>query len=205
MLSDAEREEEISDHLRAVERETLIPCADRFCERSWSKDSRTHLLLLTFHHLLGNGPAYWVFMEDLFAFYDEHLHGVRAQLRPAMQLSEFVQWREELQNNPAMAEAEAFWLKQFEGEVPVLELPLDHPRPSVITYQGARQVLTLNREFCSALRKVGAAQRCSFFMTLFSSFNVLLHRLTGQEDLVVGVPLTKFGRWGGRDLFIPLM
>ena len=157
-----------------------------------------HLLVLTFHHLLGNGPSYWAFLEELAALYADG----RATLDKPMQLGEWVRWRNE-ESARTGAEDEAFWVAQFADGVPTLELPADRPRPSLRTHRGSRQRLTLDRELTAALRKVAAARRGSLFMLLLAAFEVLLHRLSGQDDLVVGVPYEGEGRSlpGGERLF----
>ena len=157
-----------------------------------------HLLVLTFHHLLGNGPSYWAFFEELAALYADG----RATLDKPLQLGEWVRWRNE-ESARTGAEDEAFWVAQSADGVPTLELPADRPRPSLRTHRGSRQRLTLDRELAAALRKVAAARRGSLFMLLLAAFEVLLHRLSGQDDLVVGVPYEGEGRAlpGGERLF----
>ena len=149
--------------------------------------TESHLLVLTFHHLFGNGPSYWVFFEDFCALYEAEHTGRMPMLEPAMQLAEFVRWRTE-EAARTEADDERFWLAQFAGGAPTLELPADRPRPSLRTHRGGRVAVTLPRELAAALRKVAAARRGSLFMVLLSAFGTLLHRLSGQDDLTVGVP-----------------
>ncbi len=145
-----------------------------------------HLLVLTFHHLVGNGPSYTAFIHEVIAAYDALAQGRTPALGRAMQLRDFVAW--EKSREPAARAAEAFWLAQFSGELPVLELPLDRPRPPRQTFAGARATLTIGRELTSALRQTATKQRASLFMIVFSAYNLLLHRLSGQSDVVVAVP-----------------
>ncbi len=161
-----------------------------------------HLLVLTFHHLFGNGPSYWVFFEDFCALYDAEHTGRAPILEPAMQLGDFVRWRAE-ESARTEVEDECFWLAQFEGGAPMLELPADRPRPSLRTHKGGRVAVTLPRELAAALRKVAAARRGSLFMVLLSAFGTLLHRLSGQDDLTVGVAYEGEARslTGGERLF----
>ncbi len=153
-----------------------------------------HILTLTFHHVLGNGPSYWIFLNELCALYTG-----ASELPERMQLSEFVR----LQPTLSTAQDEEFWQGQFVEPPPPLDLPLDHPRPPVVSFRGDRVTMTVDESMCRALRQVGAARRCSLFMTLFAAFNVLLHRLSGQDDLVVGVPFESGirERAGGDALF----
>lgn len=161
-----------------------------------------HQLVLTFHHLLGNGPSYWAFLEDLASLTSaEHTSTVPA-LEPALQLSEFLCWRAEQATEHA-AEDETFWRAQFADGVPVLELPADHARPARRSHRGARQTLTLDSSLTSSLRKTAAARRGSLFMVLLAAFETLLHRLSGQPDLVVGTSYEGDARSlpGGNRLF----
>ena len=161
-----------------------------------------HLLVLTFHHLLGNGPSYWVFLEDLTGLYAAGCAHQPPALEPAMQLGDYVQWRAGAAAAD-LQESETFWIEQFAGTPPALELPTDRPRPALRTHKGARQILTLDKELTAALRKTAAARRGSLFMMLLAAFELLLHRLSGQDDVVVGVPFEGEARSlpGGEKLF----
>ena len=161
-----------------------------------------HLLALTFHHLLGNGPSYWVFLEDLAALTKAEHTGVCVALAPALQLSSYLRWRGEEAEGTANVN-EAFWRAEFADGVPTLELPSNHPRPTRRSHRGARQSLTLGRSLTTALRKTAAARRGSLFMVLLTAFETLLHRLSGQTDLVVGTSYEGEARSlpGGEHLF----
>jgi natural product biosynthesis luciferase-like monooxygenase protein/amino acid adenylation domain-containing protein len=137
-----------------------------------------HILLLTFHHVLGNGPSYTALFDDLCALYTAQPVG------PAMQLGDFIRWRTAQETTVAAA----FWRHQFADPAPPLELSLDRPRPAIQTYRGRRETLRLERDFVATLRHAGAAHGGSLFMTLLSALQTLLHRLSGQNDVVVGVP-----------------
>jgi natural product biosynthesis luciferase-like monooxygenase protein len=154
----------------------------------FSLEPERHYLLLNFHHLLGNGPSYWVFLEELTALYGEKAHGLPANLPPSAEFTDFIEKKVNYAETEDGKAAEDFWVKQYESGVPELELPLDHPRPAQITYLGERQEIILPAEINAALRKVGAARKASLFMMLYSAYAALLHRLSGQDDLVIGVP-----------------
>jgi natural product biosynthesis luciferase-like monooxygenase protein/amino acid adenylation domain-containing protein len=162
-----------------------------------------HLLLLTFHHILGNGPSYTVFFDELCETYIARRAGRAPQLAPAMQLSEYVRWQHDQRHDEAVEQDRAFWRAQFADAVPVLDLPADHPRAAIMTYRGHRQSLDIGPALTAALRATGGKLRGSLFMTLFAAFNVWLHRLSGQSDVVVGVPFESPVRGvpGGEHLF----
>ena len=150
-----------------------------------------HVLLLTFHHIFGNGPSYVALFDDLCAT----LRG--ETLPPAMQLRDFVRrscgaspQEVSAAPPPLRTDAAAFWKAQFADGVPTLELPFDHPRPAAMSFRGSRETLRVGSELVSALRVTGAKLGGSLFMTLLSAFQTLLHRLSGQDDLVVAVPFS---------------
>jgi acyl carrier protein len=166
-------------------------------------EPQRHFLLLTFHHLICNGPSYLMFNEELTALYAEYAYGIPANLPPAVPFSEFIRQREHYAGTEASAAAEAFWTRQFATGVPSLELPFDHPHPPEITYRGARQSIILPPALNTGLRRLGAAHQSSLFMVLFAAYGALLHRLSGQDDLVIGVPFDSLIRVEekGRNLF----
>jgi iturin family lipopeptide synthetase A len=147
-----------------------------------------HLLTFFFHHVVGNGPSYWVFLEELATLYRAYAGQTDEQLPPPFSFEEFVAKRRAYETSPEKEEAERFWCDEMKGGVPALDLPFDHPLPPSLTYVGSREEIVLDAELAAELKKIGAAQRCSLFMVLLSAYNVLLHRLSGQDDLVVGVP-----------------
>jgi len=147
---------------------------------------REHLLLLTFHHLVGNGPSYTVFLDELTITYDALTRNAEPALERTLQLGDFVKWRV-AQEQSGQAESADFWLDQFAGGVPVLELPADHPRAPMQTFRGGREILMLDEQLTKSLKAAAAGQRCSLFMLLFTAYGALLHKLTGQSDVVIGV------------------
>ena len=161
-----------------------------------------HVLALTFHHLLGNGPSYWVFLEDLVARYESAGMGNGTSPEAPMQISEYARWRAD-EAAKTLAEDERFWMEQFQGGVPVLELPTDQPRPALRSHRGGRERVRLPKELTAALRKTAAARKGSLFMVLLATFEVLMHRLSGQDDLVVGTSFEGEARSlpGGERLF----
>lgn len=143
-----------------------------------------HLMALTVHHIAADGRSMGVMLSELKKIYAAEIEGASAILAEPMQFTEFV-------DRQAGAEVERdsdYWLKQFAGTLPVLELPADHPRPPVKTYQGAQQSITINASLYRELIRVSAQHRATPFMTVLASFKVLLHRLSGQDDIIVGVP-----------------
>jgi len=137
-----------------------------------------HVVLLTLHHIISDGWSIRVLVRELAALYNE------ATLPPLpIQYADFAVWqRKELAGETQLA----WWRERLAGELPVLELPLDRPRPPVQTFRGAKLPVTLPAE---GLRSFARGQGATLFMTLLSGFLTLLHRYTRQTDLVVGTPV----------------
>ena len=146
-----------------------------------------HLLVLTFHHLIFDGWSFGILLRELKLLYQAECLNTPAQLGAQTPYGEFVQWQRQLDESREMALAEEYWLEQFSGEIPVLELPTDRPRPAVLTYRGARQSLMLDAGTGRKLKSFSAQHGQTLFMTLLAGYELLLHRLSGQDELVVGI------------------
>ena len=151
-------------------------------------DGLDHVLLMTVHHIVCDGWSWGLITEDLGALYAE-LIGSAPGPEPAPSYADYVQWEAAQAGTPEMAEHEAFWLGRFSGSsLPVLDLTTDRPRPAVRTFNSERLDFLLDAGLMADVRKLGAKIGVSVFGTLFSGFAVLLHRLSGAEDIVIGVP-----------------
>ena len=151
-------------------------------------DAMRHFLVLIFHHVVGNGPSYWVILEELAALYAAGTEKKTPDLPAPVPFSEFVKKRLDYETSPAREEAEQFWLTEMAQGVPGLDLPYDHPLPPDLTWRGRREEIVLEPALTEALKKAGAAQRCSLFNVLLTAYSALLHRLSGQDNLFIGVP-----------------
>jgi len=151
-------------------------------------EEQYHLLILTHHHLVADGESGAILMRDLRALYAaEHL-GIACELPAPKPFSEYVQRQTSERSEVETSEAEAYWLDQFADGVPILELPSNRPRPLVQTYHGAPRILTVDPELYHELKRVSSQNSATLLMTLFAVSNILLHRLSGQDDIVVGCP-----------------
>ena len=146
-----------------------------------------HVLLMTAHHAICDGWSWGVIAADLGLLYGEQT-GAGPAPEPAAQYSDYAAWEAQEAASPEMQGHVDYWLSRFAGgSLPVLELPLDRPRPPVRTFSSYRIDQVLPQDLIDALRKVGAASGTSLFATMFSGFAATLHRLTAQDDLVIGI------------------
>lgn len=147
-----------------------------------------HVFVLTAHHLITDGWSFGTLLGELKELYAATCQGVPCELRPPKRFSEYALQQAAKQRGEEIADAEAFWLNQFADARPVLNLPTDRPRTDVQTFEGAQQRLELHPDLGAGLKALGAREGCTQFMILLAAFKVLLHHLTDQPDLVVGIP-----------------
>lgn len=147
-----------------------------------------HLLVLVVHHIICDGWSLGTLVRELGELYAAKAQSRAASLPAPMAFSEYAERQEQARSTAAFAAAEEFWKAQFADAVPVLELPTDRQRPAQRTYAGGFVLHTIAPHVTAAVRKLCAEKECTLFTTLLSTFNLMLHRLSGQNDLVVGVP-----------------
>jgi amino acid adenylation domain-containing protein len=147
-----------------------------------------HILVLTAHHLAADGWSFNVLLDELASFYSSRRNGTSNGRPPAARFSDYAAREHARRSAPDAASTEAFWLAEFRELPPALDLPTDRPRPALKTHAGATVRRTISSALAADIRRAGAKEGCTLFATLFAAFAALLHRLTGQDDLVVGIP-----------------
>ncbi|HEX2798924.1 MAG TPA: condensation domain-containing protein, partial [Thermoanaerobaculia bacterium] len=157
-------------------------------------EGEVHVLLMTAHHLVCDGWSTNVLLSELGPLYASG--GDVAALPAAAQYADYSRWEEETRRTAEGSATEAYWIGQYRQPPGFLELPTEGLRPSDLTYAGATERRIVPRPLVDAVRKAGARQGCTLFATLLAAFDVLLHRLSGQDDVVVGVPAAGQSSWG---------
>jgi amino acid adenylation domain-containing protein len=145
-------------------------------------------LYITLHHLIFDGISiYRVFLPELSALYAAFSRGDASPLPELpVQYADFARWQREYLRNGVLAKHLDYWRQTLSGELPVLELPLDYARPPVQTFQGAIQTLHLPKDLSDRLKAVSKAENGTLFLTLLAAFKILLHRYSGQDDILIG-------------------
>jgi len=151
-----------------------------------SKEGREHkyILLVDMYHIIADGFSLEILKKDYQALYNEE--GI-PPLR--LQYKDFAVWQEGEREKGNLKRQEEFWLKEFAGEVPVLDLPYDYPRPLVQSFEGNIVNFEISAEETRGLNAVAQQEGGTLFMVLAAVFNILLSKLSGQEDIVVGTPI----------------
>ncbi|HYC27183.1 MAG TPA: condensation domain-containing protein, partial [Chitinophagaceae bacterium] len=138
------------------------------------------------HHIISDGWSMGVLIKELLLLYNAYSSGNEISLPDLrIQYKDFTAWQ---QRQPLQAHRE-WWLKQFEGELPVLELPADNTRPAIKTFNGKIINRKLDAQLTAQLRSICRQQDATLFMGLLAGVNALLHRYTGQQDIITGSPI----------------
>ena len=149
-----------------------------------------HVLLIVTHHIASDGWSNGVFFRELGALYDTLSTGRPAPLPPlAVQYGDFAVWQRRRLAGGELDRQLAYWRRQLAGLPAEVTLPTDRPRPVAPTHRGARETRVFPKALVEGLKALGRGERATLFMTLLAGFLALLHRYTGQPDVVVGVPI----------------
>jgi len=150
-------------------------------------EEQLHLLVLTAHHIVMDGWSITLLLQEVGAFYSAECQGTVCEQEPPLQFKDYIQEQLKQSQSAEMAKHQAYWLKQFTGSIPILNLPTDRPPPSVKTYKGSQAILKLKPNLCASLKILSKQKGCTLFMTLLASYMTWVHRLTNQNDILVGI------------------
>ncbi|HEU0053586.1 MAG TPA: condensation domain-containing protein, partial [Longimicrobium sp.] len=154
-----------------------------------------HLLLVTMHHIVSDGWSMGVLTRELGTLYGAFQRGEPDPLPPLpVQYADYAAWqRRWVEGEVPRAQAE-YWKATLGGAPGVLELPADHPRPARQDYAGASVGVELDAELSAALRALSHRHGTTLFMTLLAAWAVVMGRLAGRDDVVIGTPTAGRGR-----------
>ncbi|MCH6483724.1 amino acid adenylation domain-containing protein [Pseudoxanthomonas sp. LH2527] len=186
-LDASQREAVLSDRRRlGVETPFVLEQGRLFRAELLQLDAHDHVLLMHAHHIVCDGWSWWVIVRELGAAYAGGDGGMPAV--PNDSYADYALAEALHPVGPQFREDESYWMSQFAGEPPVLELPTDRPRPGRRTFASRREDHVLDAELVTALRRLGARRGASLFATLLGGFATLMSRIAGQDDVVVGIP-----------------
>src|SRR5262249_30909436 len=147
-----------------------------------------HALLLSAHHLIVDGWSLAVILREFGLLYAAASKGKGVGLPRATQFREYAAWVQSPAQRADYTASESWWLSHFVHPPATEKLPAARPRPPIKTFRAGSQNLFLDAAFLQSLKQAGAAHGCTLFTFMFASFNLWLRKLSGQTDLVVGVP-----------------
>jgi amino acid adenylation domain-containing protein len=153
-------------------------------------EAQEHVLLFTVHHVVSDGWSMGRLVDEVAVLYEafrKHQPSPLPEL--SIQYGDYAVWQRNWLQGKVLDDQVAYWREQLAGAAPTLNLPADFPRPAVQSYQGANQRFQLPEDLTSKLKRLCKEEGVTMFMLLLAGWQTLLHRYTGQDDILVGSPI----------------
>ncbi|HEX4494362.1 MAG TPA: non-ribosomal peptide synthase/polyketide synthase [Thermoanaerobaculia bacterium] len=149
-----------------------------------------HVVLLTMHHIISDGWSIGVLIREITALYGAFVTGEPSPLpRLPIQYADYAQWQRGWLAGDVLADQLAYWRRRLGGAPPLLELPIDRPRPAVQRLRGGQHRWMLPAALSTEFKTLCRGAKGTLFMGLLSTFQILLQRHTASDDLIVGTPV----------------
>ncbi|HLP45550.1 MAG TPA: amino acid adenylation domain-containing protein [Candidatus Kapabacteria bacterium] len=146
-------------------------------------NAKKHLLMVDMHHIISDGISHSILVENFVSlYYDANLFPL------SFQYKEYAEWQNREKASESVKKQEAYWLAVLGEEVPLLNLPLDYSRPAIQNIEGDAIYFVIDNEKADALKRIAAESGATLYMILLSIFNILLAKISLQEDIIVGTP-----------------
>jgi amino acid adenylation domain-containing protein len=150
-----------------------------------------NVLLLVLHHSIVDGWSWGILFREISVLYEGLLQNRSSGLRELpIQYGDYATWQRDWLQGEQLQDLLTHWKKQLQGAPTVLELPTDFPRPAVQTFNGGQQTVVLPRSLEEKLKELSQSTNSTLFMTLLCAFTLLMARYSGQEDIVIGSPIS---------------
>jgi amino acid adenylation domain-containing protein/thioester reductase-like protein len=154
-----------------------------------------HIILFTLHHIVSDAWSTGILIRELTQLYKAY-DSCQSNNLPDLpiQYIDFAVWQRQYLQKEVLQTQLNYWKQQLGGDLPVLELPTDRPRPAIQTDKGATKEFLLSESLTKSLQKLSQQEGVTLFMTLLTAFKVLLHRYTQQDDILIGTPIANRNR-----------
>lgn len=162
----------------------LLEEAPLFRAGIWQQDESHFMLMLDMHHIVSDGISMDILVRDFRSLYQQQATG-----DIPLSYKDYVHWYLKPATQVMIAEQEAYWLAQFREPAPVLQLPADYERTGLMDFNGEAIRFRVAQETAVALHTLAQQEGVTVFMVLLAALNVLLAKLSGQEDIVIGSPV----------------
>ena len=157
-------------------------------------EAEHHLFVLSTHHVVSDGWSVGVLLHEICAAYEAGCRDVAWQPDAPLQFGDYAESLRRPEKLAKRADDESFWVTRLGGDPPHADLPADRPRPPAQSYRGARLQTSFEQQLYEDLKSLGRRHGATLFMTLLAGYLALVHRLTDQADVVIGIPVA--GRSG---------
>lgn len=159
--------------------------------RLFRRGTNRWIIMKAVHHIISDAISTFTFIEELLAIYEGSRRGEMVALpAPQAHYLDFLNWQNRLLASPAAEKMFDYWRGHLPGGTPVLNLPTDKPRPAVMTQNGSSEFFVLERDLSQRIHALARENGMTVFMVLMSAYYALMHRYSGQDDIIIGSPVT---------------
>ena len=154
-----------------------------------------YIVILTMHHIIGDAWSSQVLIREIVTIYSSLVNGRKVVLPPiTIQYADYAYWQRNWLKGEILDKEINYWIEQLSGLPPLLNLPIDNPRPTIQSFHGSYQPFELLAELSEKVRQVSTITGTTLYMTLLAAFQILLHRYSGQDLISVGTPIANRNR-----------
>lgn len=187
-----ENEEKVNDIVRKFIKPFNLEEAPLFRTAVVKIGQNKNVCMFDMHHIVADGWSVTILIKEILTIL---LNKELPELK--VQYKDYSVWHNKLIETEQIEKQEEYWLKKFDGEIPILNIPIDFSRPQVKSYKGDRVVVEIDKTIIDKLNEIAKETDSTLYMVLFAAYNILLSKYSGQEDLIIGSPIA--GR-GNKDL-----
>jgi amino acid adenylation domain-containing protein len=190
-LPEAERHQAVRNRARAeAERAFDLEEGKLFRIQLFKLSEAEHIALLTMHEIILDGWATCVMIRELGELYNGFIKGVESPLPDlTVKFSDFLLWEGDNFQRDALKEQEDYWREKLAGELPILDLATDRPRPMSPTFLGKSHGILLDADLSDQIHRLSRQEGATLFIVILAAFYKTLRLYTGQDDLIIGAPL----------------
>jgi acyl-CoA synthetase (AMP-forming)/AMP-acid ligase II/acyl carrier protein len=153
-------------------------------------DDEDHAFILMMHHIFCDRSSFGILWRELATLYDASVRGQHCSLPPLpIQYGDYAVWLRQSFQQARFDEDLAFWREKLRGAPTLLDQPVDRPRPSVMSFRGNKQKFEFDSTLVRKLRQLCREQQASLFTAFAAALSAVMHRYTGQDDILIGIPI----------------
>ncbi|WP_281817998.1 condensation domain-containing protein, partial [Vallitalea longa] len=146
-------------------------------------DMERNFLLIDMHHIISDGVSSSILVNEFLNLYNDE------KLQPLhYQYMDYIEFQKEFKKSSLYEEQNKYWINKFSGKIPVLNIPTDYPIPNILSYEGNVFSFNIDQAFVDKIRKYAIKNNTTTYVILLSVYKIMLHKYTGQTDIVVGSP-----------------
>lgn len=188
LIQKESREEEIDILMANFIRPFKLDEAPLFRAEIVRIDEECHILFCDMHHIISDGLSMNIIIKEL-----EDLYYDTALPELTIQYKDYAVWQNSVLGEDTVKKQDKYWIDLFKGEIPVVNMPSDYPRPALKSFEGDRVIKRFDETVTARLRRLGQEAGATLYMVLLAIFNITVSKYTSQEDIIIGTPVSTRG------------